>query len=121
MNIIARRTFREFWEEHPQAERPLRVLYSRLTSQDWGGPQEIKDAFGSAVDIVRGEEGGIRAVFDVSGNKYRAIIAFAFERNAGFVKFVGTHAEYDKIRAASVKWTSGRSERKRTTGGRSPR
>lgn len=56
-------------------------------------------------------------IFNVAGNKYRLIIAFGFERNVGFVKFVGTHAEYDKIDAARVKWTSGRSERKRTTGG----
>ena len=121
MNIIARRPLRDFSEEHPQARKPLQVLYSRLTAQDWGGPQEIKDAFGSAVDFVRGDEGGIRAVFNVSGNKYRVIIAFAFERNCGFVKFVGTHAEYDKIDAARVSWTSGRSKRKRTTGGRSQR
>ena len=117
MNVIARRHLREFWEEHPQAERPLRATYSRLTSRNWGGPQEIKDAFGSSVDFVRGTESGIRAIFNVAGNKYRLIIAFAFERNVGFIKFVGTHAEYDKIDAARVKWTSGRSERKRTTGG----
>ncbi|MCY4137534.1 MAG: type II toxin-antitoxin system HigB family toxin [Rhodobacteraceae bacterium] len=122
MNLIARSAFREFWWKHPQAERPLRALYSRLTSRNWGGPQEIKDAFGSGVDFVRGDGGGIRAIFNVSGNKYRVIIAFAFERNRGYVKFVGTHSEYDRIDAATVKrWTSDQSERKRTTDGLSPK
>jgi len=74
MNIIAVRTLRDFWREHPQAEKPLRVLYNRLTSQEWRGPQEIKDAFGATVDFV----GDNRVIFDVSGNKFRVIIAFAF-------------------------------------------
>ena len=121
MNIIAIHSFREFWKRHPQAEKPLRTLYGRLTSQDWGGPNEIREAFGTTVDFVRGDGRGVRGIFDVAGNKYRAIIAFAFEYNRGYVKFVGTHAEYDRIDAARVKWTSGQSKRKRTTGGRSPR
>ena len=106
MKLIAQIAFREFWRKHPQAERPLRPLYSRLTSRNWVGPQEIKESFGSGVDFVRGEGDGIRAIFNASGDKYRAIIAFAFERNRGNVKFVGTHAEYDRIDATKVKrWT----------------
>lgn len=122
MNIIAQSRFRQFWRNHPQAERPLRVLHRRLTSRDWGGPQEIKDAFGSTVDFIRGDGDGIRAIFNVSGNKYRVIIAFAFEFNRGYVKFVGTHAHYDRIDAATVKrWTYDQSEPKRITGGPSSR
>jgi len=98
MNIIAVRTLRDFWREHPQAEKPLRVLYNRLTSQEWRGPQEIKDAFGATVDFV----GDNRVIFDVSGNKFRVIIAFAFNYKRGMIKFVGTHAQYDKIDAEKV-------------------
>ena len=98
MNIIAVRTLRDFWREHPQAERPLRVLYNRLTSQDWTGPQELKQEFGPTVDFV----GDNRAVFDVSGNKYRVIVAFAYAYKRGLIKFVGTHAAYDKINAETV-------------------
>jgi len=98
MNIFAVRALRDFWKRHPQAERPLRVLYNRLTSQDWRGPQEIKDAFGATVDFV----GDNRIIFDVSGNKYRVIIAFAYAYNRGLIKFVGTHAEYDRIDAEKI-------------------
>lgn len=121
MKIFPQPALHEFWWEHPQAQRPLQLLNIQLTARDWAGPQDIKDAFGSRVRFVRGNGGGVRAIFKVSGNKYRVIIAFEFERKAGFVKFVGTHAEYDKIDATRVTWTSGRSRRKRTTGGRSKR
>lgn len=98
MNIIAVRTLREFWHKHPQTERPLRLLYNRLTSQDWSGPQELKQEFGTTVDFV----GDNRVVFDVSGNKYRVIVAFAYTYNRGLIKFVGTHADYDRIDAETV-------------------
>ena len=98
MNIIAVRTLRDFWRAHPQAEKPLRLLYNRLTSQEWCGPQEIKDAFGTTVDFV----GDNRIIFDISGNKYRVIIVFAYAYRRGLIKFVGTHADYDKIDAEKV-------------------
>ena len=98
MNIIAIRTLREFWEDHPQAEKPLRTLYSRLIAEDWSGPADIKKAFGPTVDFVAGNRG----VFDVSGNKYRVVIAFAYPFKRGFVKFVGTHAQYDRIDVRTI-------------------
>lgn len=98
MNIIAVRTLREFWRSHPQSEKPLRLLYGRLTAENWNGPQDIKRAFGPAVDFVVDN----RAIFDVSGNKYRVVIAFAYAYNRGLIKFVGTHAEYDRIDARTV-------------------
>jgi len=98
MNIIARRTLRAFSRKHPPASIPLSVLYSRLTAQDWTGPQEIREAFGTTVDFI----GDNRVIFDVGGNKYRVIIAFAYLYKRGYVKFVGTHAEYDRIDARTV-------------------
>ena len=118
MNIVALSTLRQFWGVHPQAEKPLRLLHGQLTSRAWSGPQELKDAFGHRVDFVRGDGGDIRAIFDVSGNKFRVVISISFERNRGFVKFVGTHAQHDRIDAATVKrWTSDRSEPKKITVG----
>jgi mRNA interferase HigB len=98
VNIIAVRTLRDFWRRHPQAERPLRLLYNRLISRDWSGPQELKQEFGATVDFV----GGNRVIFDVSGNKYRVIVAFAYTYKRGLIKFVGTHAEYDRIDAEKI-------------------
>ena len=97
MNIIAIKTLRDFWKEHPRAERPLHVLYNRLRAQDWNGPQEIKDAFGGTVSFVEDN----RVISDISGNKFRVIVAFAYPYKRGLIKFVGTHAQYDKIRAGS--------------------
>ena len=67
----------------------MRVLYNRLIATDWAGPQEIKQAFGTSADFV----GDNRVIFDVSGNKYRVIIAFAYAYKRGLIKFVGTHAD----------------------------
>ena len=122
MNLIARSAFREFWRKHPQAERPLRALYSRLTSRNWGGPQEIKDAVGSGVDFVRGEGVASGPFSTCRATSTGSSLPSHSRRNRGYVKFVGTHAEYDRIDAAMVKrWTSDQSERKRTTGGPSPK
>ena len=98
VNIIAVRTLRLFWQQHPQSEKPLRVLYNRLTLREWSGPQDIKEAFCANVDFI----GGNRVIFDVAGNKYRVVIAFAYAYKRGMVKFVGTHSEYDKINAETV-------------------
>jgi len=98
MNIIARRTLRVFWEKHPQAQTPLSVLYNRLKAQDWIGPHEIRQSFGNSVDFV----GDNRVIFDVGGNKYRVIVAFDYDSHRGYIKFVGTHAEYDRIDARMV-------------------
>ena len=69
-----------------------------MASQDLGSPQEIMDAFGTTVDFV----GNNRVVFDVSGNKYRVIVAFAYACKRGLIKFVGTHAQHDRIDAEKV-------------------
>jgi len=98
LNIIAVRTLREFWRVHPRSEIPLRLLYSRLKAQDWSGPQETKAAFGTTVDFV----GDNRVIFDVAGNRYRVIVSFAYAYKRGLIKFVGTHAEYDRINAETV-------------------
>jgi len=98
MNIIARRRLRAFWKRHPPSEVPLSVLYGRLTAQDWSGPQEIREAFGKTVDFVSDN----RVIFDVGGNKYRVVIAFAYAYRRGYIKFVGTHSDYDRIDARTV-------------------
>lgn len=74
------------------------MLYNRLIAKDWSGPQELKQEFGATVDFV----GGNRVIFDVSGNKYRVIVAFAYPYKRGLIKFVGTHGEYDRVNAEKV-------------------
>ena len=97
MQIIARRTLREFWEIHSPAEAPLRTWYALVAAAEWTGPSDVRAMFGSA-DFV----GGNRVIFDIGGNKYRLIVHVAYVYKRVLVKFIGTHAEYDKINAETV-------------------
>ncbi len=98
MQIIAKSTLRAFWVRHPQAEGPLKAWHQIVSKAEWASPADVKDMFGTTVDFV----GDNRIVFDISGNKYRLIVHVAYPFKRVLVKFVGTHAEYDKIDAESV-------------------
>ena len=100
MQVIARRTLRQFWERHPQAERPIRAWYAAVSGARWSGPADVKRQFGLTVDFV----GDNRAIFDLGGNKYRLIVHISYAFSRVLVKFVGTHAEYDRIDPETVKW-----------------
>ena len=98
MQIIALRTLRQFWEKYPQAETPIRDWYARVGRAIWAGPADIKAQFGMTVDFVADN----RLIFDLGGNKYRLLVHVAYRYKRVLVKFVGTHAEYDKIDPTNV-------------------
>jgi len=98
MQIIARKTLRDFWIKHPQAETPLVVWFSLVSKAHWTGPSDIKKMFGSTVDFVADN----RVIFDIAGNKYRLIVHVAYPFGRVLVKFVGTHKEYDRIDPETV-------------------
>jgi mRNA interferase HigB len=98
MQVIAKRTLRQFWERHPQAEGPLKSWHAVVSKAQWQGPQDVKRAFGANVDFVRDN----RIVFDIGGNKYRVVVHAAYRFKRVLVKFVGTHKEYGKIDAGTV-------------------
>lgn len=98
MQVIARRTLRLFWEKHPPAERPIKTWYAQVAKALWQGPAEVKAQFGSTVDFVADN----RAIFDVGGNKYRLVVHISYPFKRVLVKFVGTHAEYDRIDPEAV-------------------
>jgi len=93
VQIIARRTLKQFWEKHGQAEMPLRNWYATVAAAEWKGPVDIKKKFGTAVDFVADN----RVVFDIGGNKYRLIVHVAYRYKRVLIKFIGTHKEYDRI------------------------
>jgi mRNA interferase HigB len=97
MRIIARRTLREFWESHPDAEGPLLAWYREVEKEDWDTPAKVKEKYASA-SIV----GNNRAVFNIKGNAYRLIVAINYPYRVVYIRFVGTHAEYDRIDAEEV-------------------
>jgi mRNA interferase HigB len=100
MRVIARRTLKQFWERHPQAEGPLRAWFAVAAKAQWKGPAEVKRQFGTTVDFV----GENRLVFDIGGNKYRVVVHVSYEWARVLVKFVGLHSEYDHIDAKTVTW-----------------
>jgi mRNA interferase HigB len=98
MQIVAKRTLREFWEKHNQAESPLSVWYVLVSRADWVGPADVKAMFGSTVDFV----GDNRLIFDIGGNKYRLVAHVAYPFKRVLIKFVGTHKDYDGIDPETV-------------------
>jgi mRNA interferase HigB len=100
MQVIARRTLRAFWERHPQAERPIRAWFAVVAKARWKGPGDVKRQFGTTVDFV----GDNRVIFDLGGNKYRLIVHVSYAFGRVLVKFLGTHADYDRIDPEKVRW-----------------
>lgn len=99
VQVIALRTLRLFWQTHPQAEGPLRAWYAIASRSEWNGPSDVKRHFGATVDFV----GDNRLVFDLGGNRYRLIVHVAYAYRRVLVKFIGTHAQYDRIDAETVR------------------
>jgi mRNA interferase HigB len=98
VNVIALRTLKTFYERHPQARLPMMAWYREVSASRWNSLHDIKRQFPSA-DYV----GDDRIVFDIAGNKYRIIARVAFSPwYRMMIKFVGTHAEYDRVDARTV-------------------
>lgn len=97
MRIISRRRLVEFWESHPDAEQPLRAWYIEAKKANWNTPAEIKAIYRS-VSILANN----RVVFNIKGNTYRLVVIVEYSQGKMFIRFVGTHAEYDRIDATSI-------------------
>jgi mRNA interferase HigB len=97
MKIISVKTLREFWISHPQAETPLRGWYAEASHAEWRTPADIKQAHGNASFLPNN-----RVVFNIKGNDYRLVVAVRYTQQLMFIRFVGTHAEYDRINAETI-------------------
>lgn len=97
MHIISRQTLRSYWETHPDAEQPLRAWYAVAKQAQWRTPAEVKADYRTASFISNN-----RIVFNIKGNTYRLIVLVEYQKGKLFVRFVGTHAEYDRIDASKV-------------------
>ena len=98
MQVIAKRTLRQFWQRHPRAETSLRAWHATVSRSRWAGPADAKTEFGATVDFVSDN----RLIFDIGGNRYRIVVHVSYTYRRVLVKFVGTHAEYDRIDAETV-------------------
>ena len=99
MRIISRGTLRRFWEQsrYTDAEQPLRAWFREVTRANWKSPAQVKADYGTASILDDN-----RVVFNIAGNKYRLIVKINYHYRVIYIRFVGTHAEYDKIDATKV-------------------
>lgn len=97
MRIIAIKVLREFWELHPDSEQHLKAWFDEAKQATWNRPSDIKEKYSSA-SILKNR----RVVFNIKGNDYRMIVSIAYKFNAVYIKFIGTHKQYDAIDANMI-------------------
>jgi mRNA interferase HigB len=99
MRIIAFRTIREFFEkpECSDSEPPLRAWYHDVKGAEWKNSNELKQQYTNASIVGDG-----RVVFNIKGNYYRLVVAIDYDFQVIFVRFIGTHKQYDKIDAKTI-------------------
>ncbi|MDD5295456.1 MAG: type II toxin-antitoxin system HigB family toxin [Rhodocyclaceae bacterium] len=97
MHIVAVKFLRDFWEQHPDAEPALKSWVDEAKKAKWALPVGIKEQYRSA-SILKNR----RVVFNIKGNDYRLVVSVAYHYQAVYVKFIGTHKEYDAIDAETV-------------------
>ena len=97
MRVIARKTLRDFWERHTDAEQQLKAWFHETKVAEWKSFEDIKARYRSA-DVLSGN----RVVFNIKGNAYRLVVKVHYNRGTVFIRFVGTHAEYDRIDAKTI-------------------
>lgn len=100
MRIYNRSAIEAYGRKHAAAREALRAWYHEAARADWGSPGDVKRQFPKA-SVVAND----RVVFNVAGNAYRLVVSFNYAYRAGYVKFFGTHAEYDRVDAAKVDHT----------------
>lgn len=97
MKIFSRGTLRDFWKKHSDCEHQLKTWYREIKKSDWTTINALKSEYPSA-SILKNN----RIVFSIKGNDYRLIVKFNFEYQLAWIRFIGTHAEYNKINANEV-------------------
>jgi mRNA interferase HigB len=105
MRLFNRAILRDFWQRHPDAEQPLRAWFAEVESGAWTGPAEVRKRYRTA-DFV----GNDRIIFNIGGNKYRLIVMVRYAKPTSkpplsgmvFVRFLGTHAAYNRVDAATI-------------------
>ena len=95
--IFAKSTLRVFWEKHPDVEQYLKTWYDTAMNEDWKTPAEVKQTYANA-SILKDS----RIVFNIKGNSFRLVAKFNYEKQWVFIRFIGTHKEYDKINADTI-------------------
>jgi mRNA interferase HigB len=92
MRIISRKTLKDFWEKHPDSSQALQAWYDDAKHADWKSPADIKSAYRNASFLSND-----RVVFNIKGNHYRLIVMIRYAHSLVYIRFVGTHGQYDRV------------------------
>ena len=95
--IFAKSTLRQFWEKYPDSVQYLKTWYDTALHAEWKSPNDIKETYANASILKSG-----KIVFNIKGNSYRLVVRFNFKKQWAFIRFIGTHIEYDKIDANNI-------------------
>ena len=97
MRVISKKKLEDFWQAYPNAEESLKSWYYEAKHAQWKKPEDIKQKYSSA-DILPGN----RVVFNIKGNHYRLVVKIHYNTCVIYIRFIDTHAEYDKINAETI-------------------
>ena|SRR5437016_2913926 len=97
MRIIAKRTLAEFWKREPAAKGELEAWHAEVKRADWTSPADVKAKYGRASILKDG-----RVVFNIAGNRYRVVVWINYPFRTVYIRFVGTHEQYDEIDAQTI-------------------
>ncbi|HWQ91293.1 MAG TPA: type II toxin-antitoxin system HigB family toxin [Clostridia bacterium] len=97
MRVIARKTLRDYWQKEPRTEQELKAWFAEAEAGDWHNPADVKAKYGNASILRDG-----RVVFNICGNNYRLVVWINYEFRTIYLRFIGTHEEYDQIDAQTI-------------------
>ena len=97
MHLISRAPLRLFWQQHPDLEGVLKAWCKSVERADWASPTDIQMSYTNA-RMISGE----RVIFNIKGNSYRLVVRVDYQFKKVYVRFIGTHAEYDRINSLEV-------------------
>ena len=97
MRVVAKKILREYWEIHPDCEQQLKSWYQEVIHAKWKNPNQIRQEYPSASVLNNN-----RVVFNIKGNTYRLIVKINYDYQMVWIRFIGTHAEYDKVNANKI-------------------
>ena len=97
MRVISKKILREFWQKHPDCEQQLKAWFQEAGISEWKSTNDIKIEYPTASFLADN-----RVVFNIKGNHYRLIVKINYDYQMVWIRFIGTHPEYDKIEATKV-------------------
>ena len=97
MRVISRKKLRQFWENHPEARQSLQAWYADIKHANWKKPSDIKSVYQTASFISNN-----RVVFNIKGNKYRIVVVIEYRFGIVFIRYIGTHQEYNHIKVETI-------------------